>query len=109
MLIVTPAYAQTPGQGGGDLFGHLAAFHTDFRHNVFPDHPPAASASEGSISDMVSAALRRGDTVVTSGACLIGKVTKVIDDNEIQVEIADDVRVSKSWSRNDHFRCAHQG
>ena len=36
--------------------------------------------------------VRRGDTVVTSGG-LIGKVSKVVDDNEIQVEIADGVRV----------------
>ena len=37
------------------------------------------------------AAIRRGDTVVTSGG-IIGKVTKV-DDNELQVEIADGVRI----------------
>ena len=36
--------------------------------------------------------LRRGDTVVTSGG-IIGKVTKVRDDNEIEVEIADNTRV----------------
>jgi preprotein translocase subunit YajC len=35
--------------------------------------------------------LRRGDTVVTSGG-LIGKVAKV-DDNELQVELAEGVRV----------------
>jgi len=36
--------------------------------------------------------LRRGDSVVTSGG-LIGKVTKVIDDEHIEVEIAEGVRV----------------
>ncbi|MFP3944133.1 MAG: preprotein translocase subunit YajC [Alphaproteobacteria bacterium] len=36
--------------------------------------------------------LRRGDTVVTSGG-IIGKITKIISDNEAQVEIADGVRV----------------
>lgn len=36
--------------------------------------------------------VRRGDTVVTSGG-FIGKVTKVVDDNEIEVEIAADTRV----------------
>jgi preprotein translocase subunit YajC len=39
---------------------------------------------------MVSA-LRRGDTVVTSGG-IVGKVTKV-DDTELMVEIAENVRV----------------
>jgi preprotein translocase subunit YajC len=36
--------------------------------------------------------MRRGDTVVTSGG-LIGKITKVVDDDQIEVEIADNVRV----------------
>ena len=36
--------------------------------------------------------VRRGDTVVTSGG-IIGKVIRVVDDNEVQVEIADNVRV----------------
>ena len=36
--------------------------------------------------------VRRGDTVITNGG-LIGKVVKVIDDEQIEVEVADDVRV----------------
>ena len=36
--------------------------------------------------------IRRGDTITTSGG-LIGKVTKVVDDGEIEVEIAPNVRV----------------
>ena len=36
--------------------------------------------------------VRRGDTVVTSGG-LIGKVTKVIDDDQLEVELADGVRI----------------
>lgn len=38
------------------------------------------------------AAVKRGDTVVTAGG-LIGKVSKVKDDGEILVEIADNVQV----------------
>ena len=38
------------------------------------------------------AALRRGDQVVTQGG-LIGKVTKVKDDGEIEIEIAQGVNV----------------
>jgi len=37
------------------------------------------------------ASMRRGDTVVTSGG-ILGKVTKV-DEHELQVEIADGVRI----------------
>ena len=36
--------------------------------------------------------LRRGDSVVTSGG-IVGKVTKVVDDDQIEVEIAQGVRV----------------
>ena len=38
------------------------------------------------------ASLRRGDQVVTQGG-LIGKVTKVKEENEIEVEVADGVKV----------------
>jgi len=38
------------------------------------------------------AAIRRGDTVVTAGG-VVGKVTKVVDDSEAMVEIAEGVRV----------------
>ena len=38
------------------------------------------------------AALRRGDQVVTQGG-LIGKVTKVKEENEIEVEVATAVKV----------------
>nr|UXE45214.1 Sec translocon accessory complex subunit YajC [uncultured bacterium] len=37
-------------------------------------------------------ALRRGDTVVTNGG-MVAKVIKVVDDDQIEVEIADGVRV----------------
>lgn len=38
------------------------------------------------------AALRRGDMVVTQGG-IIGKVSKLKDDNEIEIEIAENTRV----------------
>ena len=42
-------------------------------------------------------ALRRGDTVVTNGG-LVGKVTKVVDDDQVEVEISDGVRVRQMRS-----------
>ena len=36
--------------------------------------------------------VRRGDIVITNGG-LVGKVTKVIDDDQIEIEISDDVRI----------------
>ena len=41
--------------------------------------------------------VRRGDTVVTSGG-LVGKITKVVDDDVIEVEVADGVRVRQMRS-----------
>ncbi|MCL4129507.1 UNVERIFIED_CONTAM: hypothetical protein GTU68_049627 [Idotea baltica] len=37
-------------------------------------------------------AVRRGDQIVTQGG-LIGKVVKVKDDNEVEVELAENVKV----------------
>ena len=39
-----------------------------------------------------SVRLRRGDTVITQGG-IVAKITKVIDDDNIEIEIADGVRV----------------
>ena len=44
---------------------------------------------------------RRGDKVVTAGG-LIGTVTKVMDDDEVQVEIAEKVRVNVVQSTLTH-------
>ena len=38
------------------------------------------------------AALRRGDQVITQGG-LIGKVVKVKEDNELEVELAEGIKV----------------
>jgi len=42
-------------------------------------------------------AVRKGDTVITSGG-LVGKITKVVDDDQIEVEVADGVRVRQMRS-----------
>jgi preprotein translocase subunit YajC len=36
--------------------------------------------------------VRRGDTVVTSGG-LVGKVTKVVDDDQLEMEVSDGVKI----------------
>ena len=50
--------------------------------------------------------VRKGDTVITSGG-LVGRVTKVVDDDQIEVEVADGVRVRQM--RSDGHRRARQG
>jgi preprotein translocase subunit YajC len=41
--------------------------------------------------------VRKGDTVITTGG-LVGRVTRVVDDDQIEVEIADGVRVRQMRS-----------
>lgn len=48
------------------------------------------------MQDMI-ANIKRGDRVVMSGG-LMGRVTKVVDDRELELEIADGVRVRVSRS-----------
>lgn len=87
-MFITPAYAQSPG-GGGDFFITLLPFILIFAIMYFLIIRPQQQRLKNH-REMV-AAVRRGDTVVTSGG-LIGKVAKV-DDEELQVELTDGVRV----------------
>jgi preprotein translocase subunit YajC len=56
--------------------------------------------------EMVNA-VRRGDTVVTAGG-LVGKVSKVKDDGEVLVEIADNVQVRVVKSTLSDVRAAKE-
>ena len=88
-MLITPAHAQG-AQGGGDFFVTLLPFILIFVIMYFLIIRPQQRRVKDH-REMV-AGVRRGDTVVTSGG-VIGRVTKVVDDNELQVEIADGVRV----------------
>jgi len=90
-VFITPAYAQAAGPGGvTDLFGMLlplAMIMVVFYFLLI--RPQQKKAKEH--QDLLKK-ISRGDTVVTQGG-LIGKVTKVVDDNELQVEVGDNVKV----------------
>ena len=90
ILAATPAYAQAAGQqgaGGYSFFIMLALMFGVFYFLLIRPQQKRQKEHKAMIE-----AVRRGDIVVTSGG-MIGKVTKVIDDNEVQVELADNVRV----------------
>jgi preprotein translocase subunit YajC len=91
-MIVTPAYAQGLGFGGGsnDMLISLLPFVLIFVIMYFLILRPQQRRVKQH-QELVKN-LRRGDNVVTSGG-LLGKVTKVVDDDQIEVEIADGVRV----------------
>ena len=94
MLLFSTAYAQATGAPAGGGFGGLgqeiflivpiiAVFY------FFMIRPQQRKMKE---HRALIAGVRRGDRVVTGGG-LIGQVTKVISDGEVQIEIAEGVRV----------------
>jgi preprotein translocase subunit YajC len=86
---VTPAYAQT-GLGGAGMLEMLLPFALIFIIMYFlilrPQRQQAKRREE------MLKAIRRGDTVITNGG-IVGKVTKVVDDHEVELQIAEGVRV----------------
>src|SRR6476469_6775521 len=94
-MFITPAFAQGSlfgGGAGGDggMLMSLLPFVLIFVIMYFLILRPQQRRVKMH-AEMVKN-VRRGDTVVTNGG-LIGKVTKVIDDDQIEIEIADDVRI----------------
>ena len=88
---VTPAYAQSlVGGGSGEIMQMLLPFVLIFIIMYFLILRPQRQQQKRR-EDMLKA-IRRGDTVVTNGG-ILGKVTKVVDDNEVDLQIADGVRV----------------
>lgn len=88
--MITPAYAQSAGGGGADLFLQLVPFILIFVIMWFLIIRPQQRRVKAH-QEMVKT-LRRGDTVVTNGG-IVGKISKVVDDAEIEVEVAEGVRV----------------
>ena len=89
-MFTSPAYAQAAGgMPGGDLISMILPLVMIMGVFWFLLIRPQQKRLKEH-RDMV-ASIRRGDTVVTSGG-IIGKVAKV-DENELQVEIADGVKI----------------
>ncbi len=90
-MLVTPAFAQTAGTAGaGAAFGQFLPLILIFAIMYFLLIRPQQKKMRD-LKAMVDA-LRRGDQVLTQGG-IVGKVTKVGDDNMIEVEIATGVNV----------------
>ena len=91
-MFITPAFAQgaTGAGGGADMLIQLAPFLLIFVVMYFLILRPQQKRAKVH-QEMVNS-LRRGDVVVTGGG-LVGKVTKVVDENEVELQIADNVRI----------------
>jgi preprotein translocase subunit YajC len=89
-MFITPAYAQSsPLQGFASNYWwvpYIAVLGIMYFLILRP-HQARIKAQR----DMISG-IKRGDTVVTAGG-LIGKVTKVFSDAEVQVELSEGMRV----------------
>ena len=88
-MLITPAFAQASGGFGSGIGGFLPIILIFGIMYFLMIRPQQKKMKEHRL--MVSA-LRRGDQVVTHGG-VIGKVTKVKDDDEVEVEISKDVKV----------------
>ena len=93
-MFVTPAYAQAagaaPAGGINDILLQLMPILllvVIFWFLIFRPQQKRMKAHQAMLS-----AITRGDTVVTSGG-LVGKVTKAVDGEDLEVEIAQGTRV----------------
>jgi len=90
-MLLGPAFAQAaPPAAGQDLLLNLfplVAILAIFYFLFIRPQQRRAKAHQETIKNV-----RRGDTVVTSGG-LVGKISKVVDDNEVELQIAEGVRV----------------
>jgi preprotein translocase subunit YajC len=90
-MFISPAFAQTTATPGtGDFLSMilpLVMIMVIFYFLLI--RPQQRKMKEH--QEMISK-VQRGDTVVTSGG-VVGRVSKVVDDKELLVEIAEDVKV----------------
>ena len=86
--LVNPAFAQTGGAGFGlaNILPLVLIFVIMYFLLIRPQQKKAKAHRE------MVANLRRGDQIVTQGG-VIGKIAKVKDDNEVEVEIAENIRI----------------
>ena len=90
-MFITPAYAQAAGApGAGDFIGMILPLVLIMGVFYFLLIRPQQRKMKEH-QDMLKK-VGKGDTVITTGG-LIGKVIKVVDDHELQVEVGENVKV----------------
>lgn len=89
-MFTTPAYAQAAATPDANLMLQILPFVLIFVIMYFLILRPQQQKAKEHQNLIKN--VRRGDTVVTSGG-VVAKVTKVIDDEHVEIEIADNVRV----------------
>lgn len=93
MNFITPAFAQTAAATSGsatELLMQMAPFGIIIIIMYFLILRPQQKRQQAH-QELINN-IRRGDTVVTSGG-VIGKVARTVDDGEVELEIAPNVKV----------------
>jgi len=91
-MFVTPAFAQTATAAGGpeSILISILPFVAVFAIMYFLIiRPQRASAKR---RDEMLKNIRRGDTIITGGG-IVAKVTKVMDNGELEVQISDQTKI----------------
>jgi len=90
-MFITAAYAQSGGAAGApDMLMSVLPFILIFVIMYFLIIRPQRTQMKKRTEMLKN--IRRGDQIITGGG-LLGKVTKVIDDNELEIEIGDGLKV----------------
>ena len=92
-MLISPAFAQAttpPGGGASDFLIQLVPLFLIIGIMYFLVLRPQQQRVKA--HQQMVAAVKRGDVVVTGGG-IIGKVVKVLENDEVMVEIAEDVRI----------------
>ena len=91
-LFITPAYAQAVGgsAGAGDFIGMVLPLVLIMGVFYFLLIRPQQKKMKEH-QEMLKK-VGKGDTIITTGG-LIGRVVKVVDDSELQVEIGENIKV----------------
>ncbi len=87
-MLPNPVLAQAAG--GGDIVSMLIPFAAVAAIMYFLIIRPQRTQMKR--REAMLGAIRRNDTVVTGGG-IVGKVTKVVDETEVELEISKDVRI----------------
>ena len=88
-MFISPAYAQAAGDAGGGfatILPLVLIFAVFYFLLIRPQQKKAKVHRE------MLGAISRGDRVITGGG-IMGKVTKVVNDQELAVEIAEGIKV----------------
>jgi preprotein translocase subunit YajC len=93
-MFITPAFAQGAG-GTTDMLTSLLPFIGIFVIMYFLILRPQQKRTKQH-QEMVKN-VRRGDTVVTNGG-IVARVTKVVDDEQVEIELAEGVRARQMRS-----------